>query len=116
MTYSTEVPSILTFRKYVATFSFIAQFMLLYYTMLLSVCQQVFRNILEKTSTFLGYENWGELLPEMENGKANPYESRIINISSHSKHSDDEIAELTEADKRVLNFLLEKIKKNHKFK
>ena len=74
------------------------------------------RNILEKTSTFLGYENWGELLPKMEDGRANPYESRIINISSHSKHSGSEIAELSEADKRVLKFLLEEIKKNHQFK
>ena len=74
------------------------------------------RNILEKTSTFLGYENWGELLPKMEDGRANPYESRIINISSHSKHSGEEIAELSEADKRVLKFLLEEIKKNHQFK
>ena len=74
------------------------------------------RNILEKTSTFLGYENWGELLPKMEDGRANPYESRIINISSHSKHSGDEIIELSDADKRVLGYLLEYIKTNHKFK
>ena len=74
------------------------------------------RNILEKTSTFLGYENWGELLPKVEDGMANPYESRIINISSHSKHSGEEIAELSEADKRVLKFLLEEIKKNHQFR
>lgn len=73
------------------------------------------RNILEKTSTFLGYENWGELLPKMEDGKTNPYESRIINISSHSKHSAEEIVELTENDKRVLAYLLKEIKKNHKF-
>lgn len=74
------------------------------------------RNILEKTATFLGYENWGELLPKTEDGRVNPYESRIINISSHSKHSGDEIVELSDADKRVLKFVLEEIKKNHKFK
>ncbi|MEG0835935.1 MAG: AAA family ATPase [Anaerovoracaceae bacterium] len=73
------------------------------------------RNILEKTSTFLGYENWGELLPKIEDGKVNPYESRIINISSHSKHSTEEIADLTEYDKKVLAFLLGVIEKNHKF-
>lgn len=74
------------------------------------------RNILEKTSTFLGYENWGELLPQIEGGRANPYESRIINISSHSKHSAEEIIELTDSDKRVLQFLLEEVKRNHGFK
>ena len=73
------------------------------------------RNILEKTSTFLGYENWGQLLPKMDDGKTNPYESRIINISSHSKHSAEEIVELTQNDKRVLTYLLREIKKNHKF-
>ncbi|WP_196604981.1 AAA family ATPase [Pectinatus haikarae] len=73
------------------------------------------RNILEKTSTFLGYENWGEILPKTADGKTDPYESRIINISSHSKHSAEEIVQLTENDKRVLAFLLKEIKKNHKF-
>ena len=74
------------------------------------------RNILEKTSTFLGYDNWGELLPKMEDGRTNPYESRIINISSHSKHSGDEITELSDADKRVLEYILNEIKKNYQFK
>lgn len=73
------------------------------------------RNILEKTSTFLGYENWGEILPKTTDGKTDPYESRIINISSHSKHSAEEIVQLTENDKRVLAYLLKEIKKNHKF-
>jgi wobble nucleotide-excising tRNase len=74
------------------------------------------RNILEKTSTFLGYDNWGELLPKMEDGRTNPYESRIINISSHSKNSGDEIAELSDADKRVLKYIMKEIKKNYQFK
>lgn len=74
------------------------------------------RNILEKTSTFLGYDNWGELLPKMEDGRTNPYESRIINISSHSKYSGDEITELSDADKRVLKYILKEIKENYQFK
>ena len=74
------------------------------------------RNILEKTSTFLGYEKWSELLPKTETDGVNPYETRIINISSHSKHSADEIAELSNNDKRVLKHLLEQIKINYKFK
>ncbi|MGL5724789.1 AAA family ATPase [Cetobacterium sp.] len=74
------------------------------------------RNILEKTSTFLGYGNWAELLPQTNDGKPNPYETRIINISSHSKHSADEIAELSTSDKKVLTYLLGEIKKNHLFK
>ena len=64
----------------------------------------------------MGYENWGELLPKTNDGKTDPYESRIINISSHSKHSAEETIELNESDKRVLGYLLNEIKKNHKFK
>ena len=74
------------------------------------------RNILEKTSTFLGYDNWGELLPKDTTGKPNPYETRIINISSHSKHSGDETVELTDDDKRVLVYLMNKIKEIYQFK
>lgn len=75
-----------------------------------------FRNILEKTSTFLGYETWGELLPQIDDGRANPYESRIINIASHSQHTTEEIVELSDADKRVLSHLMEILNSNHKFK
>ena len=73
------------------------------------------RNILEKTSTFLGYNNWGELLPKIDDGKPNPYEARIINISSHSKHAGEEVAELTEDDKRVLSYLVTEIKTMYRF-
>ena len=74
------------------------------------------RNILEKTSTFLGYKNWGELLPKTDDGKPNPYEARIINISSHSKHAGEEVAALTEDDKRVLNYLIKQINDMYRFK
>lgn len=74
-----------------------------------------FRNILEKTSTFLGYENWGELLKIIDE-QSKPYETRIINISSHSKHSGDEVAELSEDDKRVLGYLMQKTKEKYCFK
>lgn len=74
------------------------------------------RNILEKTSTFLGYDNWVDLLPPTADEIPNPYEKRIINISSHSKHSGEEVAELSDDDKRVLDYLLKEIKKNYQFK
>jgi wobble nucleotide-excising tRNase len=73
------------------------------------------RNILEKTSTFLGYKKWGDLLPTTEDGRTNPYEARIINISSHSKHAGEEVAELTEDDKRVLKFLVNEFNKTYHF-
>ncbi|HGM6066948.1 TPA: AAA family ATPase [Stenotrophomonas maltophilia] len=73
------------------------------------------RNILEKTSTFLGYRRWGDLLPKSDDGRANPYEARIINISSHSKHAGEEVTELTEDDKRILKFLVTEFNKTYKF-
>lgn len=74
------------------------------------------RNILEKTSTFLGYEKWGNLLPQVDDGRANPYETRIINISSHSNHAGEEVTELTEEDKRVLSYLVRQINEMYRFK
>src|SRR5690606_13215607 len=38
------------------------------------------RNILEKTSTFLGYGKWADLLPQVGGSETNPYETRMINL------------------------------------
>ena len=73
------------------------------------------RNILEKTSTFLGYKSWGDLLPDTPGGDSRPYESRLINISSHSKHSAEESTEPTDNDKRVLRFLMQEISSMYHF-
>ena len=59
------------------------------------------RNILEKTSTFLGHNNWSKLLPEKTPGERDAYLARIINITSHSKHSIDEIYCLIDNDKCI---------------
>ena len=71
------------------------------------------RNILEKTSTFLGYNKWEDLLPQ-ESREA--YYKRIINLSSHSKHNGEEIAIVEENDKRVLGFLVNEVKRMYGFK
>ncbi len=65
------------------------------------------RNILEKTSTFLGHQNWGDLLPERTPGERDGYLSRIINISSHSSNANEEVFDITENDKRVLGYLMD---------
>ncbi len=74
------------------------------------------RNILEKTSTFLGYDKWGDLLPKTDDGRPNPYEARVINISSHSKFSGEEVTDITEDDKRVLRYLVGEINEMYRFK
>lgn len=73
------------------------------------------RNILEKTSTFLGYENWGELLSPLK-GDREAYKKRIINISSHSKHAGEEVSELSEDDKLLLVSLVNEINGIYHFK
>ncbi|SNV42083.1 Uncharacterized protein conserved in bacteria [Chryseobacterium taklimakanense] len=71
------------------------------------------RNILEKMSTFLGYNKWKELLPA-ESQEA--YYNRIINLSSHSKFSGEETTVINDNDKRVLIYLVKQIKTNYRFK
>jgi len=70
------------------------------------------RNLLEKTATFLGYEDWQDLLPQ---DSREGYYKRIINFSSHSKHNGEEPAELKETDKLVLGNLVDKIKRTYHF-
>ena len=71
------------------------------------------RNILEKSSTFLGHNRWNELLPKTTDGRPNPYQSRILNISSHSKQSGEEVQYISEDDKRVFRYLVRNIAKNY---
>lgn len=73
------------------------------------------RNIIEKTATFLGYENSVELFPKAHDGKPDPFVNRIINLSSHSKHSGDEVAELSSNEKEELNRIFEYLIKNYRF-
>lgn len=73
------------------------------------------RNILEKTSIFLGYNEWGELLKELDGDTAS-YDARTINLFSHSKYSGDEVAGITDQQKILLKDLIERIKKFYKFK
>lgn len=72
------------------------------------------RNILEKTTIFLGYKRWGDLLPQTDAGEVNPYEARIVNLYSHSKYSGEEVKELTDDEKRVLSHLVKHLDKIYK--
>ncbi len=74
------------------------------------------RNILEKTSTFLGYYEWKKLLPEDADGAREGYYNRIINLSSHSKFSGEETSILTSQEKDVLKHLVKEITRIYNFK
>ena len=71
------------------------------------------RQILEKTSTFLGYTEWKELLPDKEK---NAYYRRIINLCSHAKHSGEEVSSIRDEDKRVLAHLFKEIRDTYHFR
>lgn len=69
------------------------------------------RNILEKTSTFFGHKRWEELLPNETEGARKSYYERILNLSSHGKHSGEEVYIIEDNDKRRLDYLVMEIKK-----
>lgn len=72
------------------------------------------RNILEKTATFLGYKKWRDLLPKI-GGNPDPFAARIVNLSSHSAHSGEEVAELEQNDKEKLGELVSFLMKEYGF-
>lgn len=74
------------------------------------------RQILEKTSTFLGYKKWRELLTLLPDDAHEAYYNRIINLCSHGKHSGEEISIVDDNDKRVLRYLVQEIKTIYHFK
>lgn len=73
------------------------------------------RNLYERTSNFLGYKDWGDLLPKGTNTQASytknimKYYSRFINSYSHQKVSYDAIAEPKPEEKKMLGFLFKNL-------
>ena len=69
------------------------------------------RNILEKSATFLGYPQWGEMLKELDD----KYSARLINLASHSSLSTDESAILTDEDKDIIKKIVEHLEDKYHF-
>lgn len=67
------------------------------------------RNLYEKTASFLGYRKWSELLPDDKQ----VYLNRIIQFTSHSTLSNEEIAEPSEPEKQTVKFLLDNLVNNY---
>lgn len=74
------------------------------------------RNILEKLATFLGHNRWPALLPKNADGKSDPFANRILNLSSHSAHAGEEIAEIEDKDKEKLNELVKYLIQTYGFR
>lgn len=70
------------------------------------------RNLYEKTSSFLGYKQWTDLL-ETAPGDKDSYLKRIITFSSHRTLSNEEVAEPTDPEKQTVKLLLDNLTKNY---
>lgn len=77
----------------------------------------LFRNLLEKTATYLGYKNWGDLITDngLTEGERIGY-IRRINLYSHNKVSDLEKLELKEQEKAMLKRLFNNFMKDYRWK
>ena len=69
------------------------------------------RNLYEKTSSFLGYPQWSQLLP----GDQTLYFNRIIQFTSHSTLSNEAIAEPSPQEKQTVKLLLEHLRDNYSY-
>jgi hypothetical protein len=67
------------------------------------------RNLYEKTSNFLGYQKWSDLLP----GDRELYLARIINFTSHSTLSNEAFADPSPQEKQTVKLLLEHLRNNY---
>lgn len=74
------------------------------------------RNILEKTATFLGHNNWESLLPKADDGNPDPFLNRLLNLSSHSAHAGEETGEVEEHDKEKLENLVNFLSSEYGFR
>ena len=70
------------------------------------------RNLYEKTAGFLGHREWGDLLNTVP-GEKQGYLNRIIQFSSHSRLSSEEVREPTEPEKQTVKLLLDNLINNY---
>lgn len=70
------------------------------------------RSLFEKTSTFLGYGTWKEIMPESEKGKVH---GRYLNLFSHDKQSVEEFPDITEDDKEQFKVIFKKFIETYYF-
>ncbi|CAM1627302.1 hypothetical protein [Bartonella apis] len=69
------------------------------------------RNLYEKTAMFLGYKNWGKILPP----RREAYYTGIMNFNSHLKLTDEEFRIPSEQEKEAVGFLVKYLIEEFKF-
>jgi hypothetical protein len=77
------------------------------------------RNLYEKTAAFLGYREWGELLntvPDVDApGARQGYLNRVMQFSSHSNLSGEQVREPTTPEKQTVKLLYDNLINNYGF-
>ena len=71
------------------------------------------RNLYEKTASFLGYSKWSDLLPGEQPDDKKAYYNRIIQFTSHSTLSNEEVRDPTGPEKQIVNQLLKNLIDNY---
>lgn len=75
------------------------------------------RNLYEKTAAFLGYQNWGDLLDTVPGGDApgakQGYLNRVMQFSSHSTLSGEQVREPTGPEKQTVKLLFDNLINNY---
>jgi hypothetical protein len=73
------------------------------------------RNLYEKTAAFLGYTQWGDLLDSAP-GDKQEYLRRIVQFSSHSNLSSEQVRQPTEPEKQTVKLLFDNLINNYKYR
>ena len=75
------------------------------------------RNLYEKTAAFLGYQNWGDLLDTVPGadgpGAKQGYLNRVMQFSSHSTLSGEQVREPTGPEKQIVKLLYDNLINNY---
>lgn len=75
------------------------------------------RNLYEKTAAFLGYQEWGDLLNSVPGadapGAKQGYLNRVMQFSSHSNLSGEQVREPTGPEKQTVKLLFDNLIKNY---
>ncbi len=71
------------------------------------------RNLYEKTSGFLGYARWSDLLDTVEGNKDSYV--RLINTLTHSMLSSEQVREPSPAEKKTVRLLLDNLLNNYAY-
>ena len=75
----------------------------------------ILRNLYEKTAAFLGYVQWGDLLDSAP-GDKQEYLRRIVQFSSHSNLSGEQVRQPTPQEKQTVKLLFENLINNYAYR